>query len=175
RLQATGATLSLADPQGLVPRRAAADLCAHFKVESLAPFGVADLTAGLGAAAATLAYLRATQGDALGHLTRLQRLTAADALMLDETAVVTLELLESSGGSIRDSLFGVLDETVTPMGARLLRQWLLRPLLDPVAIAARQSALGLLVEAPAHPARLRARVRGTGDVLRPPASHPLRT
>ena len=63
-------------------------------------FGVGDLTAGLGAAAAALAYLRATQGDALGHLTRLQRLTAADALMLDETAVVTLELLESSGGSV---------------------------------------------------------------------------
>jgi DNA mismatch repair protein MutS len=166
RLQATGATLTFADPQGFAPRRAAADLCAHFKVESLAPFGVADLTVGLGAAAATLAYLRATQGDALTHLTRLQRLTAADALVLDETAVVTLELLESSGGSIRDSLFGVLDETVTPMGARLLRQWLLRPLLDPVAIAARQSAVGAMVEAPAERARLRALLRGMGDLER---------
>ena len=166
RLQATGATLTFADPQGFAPRRAAADLCAHFKVESLAPFGVADLTVGLGAAAATLAYLRATQGDALSHLTRLQRLTAADALVLDETAVVTLELLESSGGSIRDSLFGVLDETVTPMGARLLRQWLLRPLLDPVAIAARQSAVGAMVEAPAERARLRALLRGMGDLER---------
>jgi DNA mismatch repair protein MutS len=166
RLQATGATLTFADPQGFAPRRAAADLCAHFKVESLAPFGVADLTAGLGAAAAALAYLRATQGDALGHLTRLQRLTAADALMLDETAVVTLELLESSSGSVRDSLFGVLDETVTPMGARLLRQWLLRPLLDPVAIAARQSAVGAMVEAPAERARLRALLRGIGDLER---------
>jgi DNA mismatch repair protein MutS len=166
RLQATGATLTFADPQGFAPRRAAADLCAHFKVESLAPFGVADLSVGLGAAAATLAYLRATQGDALSHLTRLQRLTAADALMLDETAVVTLELLESSGGSIRDSLFGVLDETVTPMGARLLRQWLLRPLLDPVAIATRQSAVGAMVEAPAERARLRALLRGIGDLER---------
>src|SRR5438034_1091228 len=159
RLQATGTTLTFADPQSFVPRRAAADLCAHFKVESLAPFGVADLTVGLGAAAAALAYLRATQGDALGHLTRLQPLTAADALMLDETAVVTLELLESSGGSVRDSLFGVLDETVTPMGARLLRQWLLRPLLDPGAIAARQAAVGALVEAPAERANLAALLR----------------
>jgi len=166
RLQATGTTLTFADPQSFTPRRAAADLCAHFKVESLAPFGVADLTVGLGAAAAALAYLRATQGDALGHLTRLQRLTAADALMLDETAVVTLELLESSGGSVRDSLFGVLDETVTPMGARLLRQWLLRPLLDPVAIGARQTAVGAMVEAPAERARLRALLRGIGDLER---------
>jgi len=166
RLQATGATLTFADPQGFVPRRAATDLCAHFKVESLAPFGVADLTVGLGAAAATLAYLRATQGGALSHLTRLQRLTAADTLLLDETAVVTLELLESSSGSIRDSLFGVLDETVTPMGARLLRHWLLRPLLDPVAIAARQSAVGAMVEAPAERARLRVLLRGIGDLER---------
>jgi DNA mismatch repair protein MutS len=166
RLQATGAALTFCDPQTFAPRRATADLCAHFRVESLAAFGVADLTAGLGAAAAALAYLRATQGDALGHLTRLQRLTAADAMVLDETAVVTLELLTSSGGSVRESLFGVLDQTVTPMGARLLRQWLLRPLLDTSAIATRQAAVGALVEAPAERAKLSALLRRIGDVER---------
>jgi DNA mismatch repair protein MutS len=166
RLQATGAALTFCDPQTFAPRRAAADLCAHFRVESLAAFGVGDLTAGLGAAAAALAYLRATQGDALGHLTRLQRLTAADAMVLDETAVVTLELLSSSAGSVRESLFGVLDSTVTPMGARLLRQWLLRPLLDPSAIAARQDAVGALVEAPAERAKLATLLRRIGDVER---------
>src|SRR5262249_281514 len=153
RLQATGAALTFCDPQTFAPRRAGADLCAHFRVDSLHAFGVGDLTAGLGAAAAALAYLRATQGDALGHLTRLQRLTAADAMALDETAVVTLELLVSSAGSVRESLFGVLDATVTPMGARLLRQWLLRPLLDPSAIGARQDAGGALGEAPAGRAK----------------------
>jgi DNA mismatch repair protein MutS len=166
RLQATGAALTFCDPQTFAPRRAVADLCAHFRLESLAPFGVSDLTVGLGAAGATLAYLRATQGDALGHLTRLQRLTAADAMVLDETAVVTLELLESSAGSVRDSLFGVLDETVTPMGARLLRQWLLRPLLDPVAIAARQTAVAAMVETPAERSRLRGLLRQIGDLER---------
>src|SRR5437899_472904 len=109
------------------------------------------------------AYL---EGDALGHLTRLMRLTPADAMVLDETAVVTLELLESSRGSVRDSLFAVLDETVTPMGARLLRQWLLRPLLDPGAIAARQAAVGALVEAPAERASLSALLRRIGDIER---------
>ena len=166
RLQATGAALTFCDPQTFAPRRAAADLCAHFRVGSLHAFGVGDLTAGLGAAAAALAYLRATQGDALGHLTRLQRLTAADAMALDETAVVTLELLVSSAGSVRESLFGVLDVTVTPMGARLLRQWLLRPLLDPPAIAARQDAVGALVETPAERAKLSALLRRIGDVER---------
>ena len=166
RLQATGAALTFCDPQTFAPRRASADLCAHFRVESLAAFGVGDLAAGLGAAAAALAYLRATQGDALGHLTRLQRLTAADAMVLDETAVVTLELLSSSAGSVRESLFGVLDATVTPMGARLLRQWLLRPLLDPLGIAPRQDAVGALVEAPAERSKLSTLLRRIGDVER---------
>ena len=166
RLQATGAALTFCDPGTFAPRRASTDLCAHFRVDSLAAFGVGDLTAGLGAAAAALAYLRATQGDALGHLTRLARLTAADAMVLDETAVVTLELLTSSGGSVRESLFGVLDETVTPMGARLLRQWLLRPLLDPAAIAARQVAVGALVEAPAERDRLTTLLHRIGDLER---------
>src|SRR5438105_14529114 len=87
-------------------------------------------------------------------------------MTLDETAVRTLELLEASDGSTRNSLFGVLDETVTPMGARLLRQWLLRPLLDSAAIAARQDAVGALVEAPAERDRLKTWLRRIGDLER---------
>jgi DNA mismatch repair protein MutS len=166
RLEAVGATLTFCDPSSFSPGRAAASLIAHFQVPSLDAFGVGDLTAGLGAAAGALGYLRATQGDALGHLTRLTRLEAADALILDETAVETLELVEAAGGGPRSSLFGVLDETVTAMGARLLRQWLLRPLVDPAAIAARQDAVGALVAAPAARSRLRAALKPIGDLER---------
>src|SRR5437867_1245735 len=71
RLQATGAALTFCDPATFAPRRAAADLCAHFRVESLDPFGVGDLGAGLGAASAALAYRRAGRGarraDAPAH------------------------------------------------------------------------------------------------------------
>jgi len=104
-------------------------------VDALDRFGVGDMTAGQEAAALALGYLRATQGDALGHLRHLTRLTAVDSMVLDATAVETLELLQGSDGGAGSSLFGVLDETVTAMGARLLRQWLLRPLLDPEAVA----------------------------------------
>src|SRR5438046_9110655 len=90
-----------------------------------------DLTVGLQAAAAALAYARSTQGERLGHLVRLGRLTAAECLTLDETAVETLELLRAADGSVRNSLVGVLDETVTPVAARLLRQWVLQPLRAP--------------------------------------------
>jgi DNA mismatch repair protein MutS len=135
-------------------------------VTTLEAFGVGDLGAGLAAGAATLAYVRATQGDRLGHLVRLQRLRPGDCMTLDETAVRTLELLEASDGSSRNSLAGVLDETVTPMGARLLRQWLLQPLLDPAAIGARHDAVAALVEAPAVRAAVRRLLRPVGDLAR---------
>ena len=166
RLRAHGATLSFCDPSAFGGRRAGAELCQHFNVASLEPFGVGGLTAGLQAAAGALAYLRATQGEALGHLTRLSRLHTGDALALDTTAVETLELVEASDGRARTSLFGVLNETVTPMGARLLRQWLLRPLLEPEAIAARQDAVEALVNAPAVRGTLRGLLRRVGDLER---------
>jgi DNA mismatch repair protein MutS len=166
RLQATGAALTFGDPAIFAGRRAAADLCAHIGVGTLDAFGVGDLTAGLQAAAAALAYVRATQGERLGHLARLARLTAADCLTLDETAVATLELLEATDGGGRHSLFGSVNETVTPMGARLLRQWLLQPLRDPARIAERQLAIEGLVDAPETRARLRVLLRGVGDLER---------
>jgi len=161
----TGAALTFGDPSVWSARRAAADLCAQFGVASLDAFGVGDLTAGLSAAAAALAYVRATQGERLGHLTRLSRLIAANCLTLDETALTTLELLTGAEGG-RDGLFATVNETVTPMGARLLRQWLLQPLRDPARIAERQDAIERLVEAPETRARLRALLRGVGDLER---------
>jgi DNA mismatch repair protein MutS len=166
RLQETRAALTFGDVGLWSERRAPAELCGHFGVSTLEVFGVGDLGAGLAAGAAALAYVRATQGERLGHLTRLQRLRPADCMTLDETAVRTLELLENSDGSTRNSLFGVLDETVTPMGARMLRQWLLQPLLDAAAITARQDAVAALVDAPDTRAALRRLLGPVGDLAR---------
>ena len=166
RLQAAGAALTFADPGLWNTRRAAADLAGHFGVTSLDAFGLGDLTAGLAAGAAALAYVRATQGDRLGHIVRLQRLRPADCMTLDETAVRTLELLEASDGSTRSSLFGVMDATVTPLGVRLLRQWLLQPLLDTGAIRARQDAVAALMDAPETRAALRRLLKPVGDLAR---------
>jgi DNA mismatch repair protein MutS len=166
RLQASSATLTFCDPDIMHPRRAAADLARQLGVTTLETFGLGDMTVGVQAAAAAVAYLRATQGDDLGHLTRIARLTAVDAMRLDETAVATLELLQASDGTVRTSLFGVLDETMTPMGARLLRQWILRPLLDPLAISRRQDAVAGLVATPETRSALRALLRRVGDLER---------
>jgi DNA mismatch repair protein MutS len=166
RLQDTGATLTFWDPASFAPRRAMSDLEAHFGVPSLAVFGVADMTVGLGAAGGALAYVRATQGERLGHLTRLQRFATGEAMTLDRTAVETLELVASRDGDPRGSLLGVINETVTPMGARLLRHWLLRPLLSPEAIVERHDGVAAFVEAPAIRVGLRALLARVGDLER---------
>jgi DNA mismatch repair protein MutS len=97
----------------------------------------------------------------------VQRLVAGDAMFLDPTAVATLELFETAQErSPRGSLFATLCRAKTPMGTRLLRQWLLRPLLDAEAIRERQAAVGALVESPAERAALRERLRAVGDLER---------
>lgn len=140
---------------------------AHFRATGLDVLGVGRLTAGLQAAGAAVAYLRETQGESLAHLTRVQRLVAGDAMLLDPTAVATLELFETAPErTSRGSLFATLDATATPMGARLLRQWLLRPLLDRGAIEKRQEAVGALVDNPAARAALARRLQRVGDLER---------
>jgi DNA mismatch repair protein MutS len=166
RLEATGATVTFWDPSAFAVRRAVSELAAQFRVPSVAVFGLPDTGIGLGAAAGALAYVRATQGDALGHIVRLQRFAAGDAMVLDATAVETLQLLETRDGDVRSSLIGVIDETCTPMGARLLRQWLLRPLLEPSAIVERQDAVAALVEASAVRAQVRKSLAKIGDLER---------
>jgi DNA mismatch repair protein MutS len=167
RLGALGIPLTRVDNGWFALRPAREALGAHFGGAGLDAFGVGRMTVGLQAGGAALGYLRDTQGEALGHLARLQRLDTGDALALDETAVATLELLETvQDRKSRGSLLATLDATGTPMGARLLRQWLLRPLVDPGAIAERQDAVAHLVDAPATRAAVRQRLRGVGDIER---------
>jgi DNA mismatch repair protein MutS len=153
---------------GAFGTRAARDMLeSHFRGGGLDALGIGGLTAGLQAAGAALAYLRETQGESLAHLTRIQRLVTGEAMLLDPTAVATLELFETAQErTTRGSLFATLDATGTPMGARLLRQWMLRPLLDREAIVRRQEAVATLGDAPAARDDLRRRLEGVGDLER---------
>ena len=153
---------------GAFGARAAREMLeSHFRGAGLDALGVGALTAGLQAAGAALAYLRETQGESLAHLTRIQRLVTGEAMLLDPTAVATLELFETAQErTTRGSLFATLDATGTPMGARLLRQWMLRPLLDREAIGRRQEAVAALVDDPAARDALRRRLEGVGDLER---------
>jgi DNA mismatch repair protein MutS len=102
----------------------------HFDVASLDGFGCAARPLAVSAAGALIHYLRSTQIDSLAKLARLRFLDTSEYLRLDSSTVANLELVESLEGSRKGSLLAILDRTRTGMGGRLLKSWLLTPLLD---------------------------------------------
>ena len=143
-------------------------LLQHFKTSSLKGFGVEDLTLGTIAAGAVLDYLRETRSSTtLSHITHLSRYDANDYLTLDATTRRNLEIFAPIMGEERNaSLLGVLDETATPMGARLLRAWLARPLRNKERIEQRLDAVELLSEERELRDKLRMEFRELGDMER---------
>jgi len=103
----------------------------HFRVDTLIAFGLADSPAATSAAGAVLQYLQETQRGSLDQLRTLTTYTTGDYMTLDAATRRNLELTQTiRGRSVRGSLLGVIDQTITPMGGRLLRHWVSRPLLD---------------------------------------------
>jgi DNA mismatch repair protein MutS len=113
----------------------------HFKTQSLDGFGCAGLTVGVGAAGAALHYLSQGLRRNTQHIHTLKVYAPQQFLVLDTTTQRNLEILESVRGERKTSLLGCMDRTVTPMGARLLRDWLTHPLRDAAAIEARQEVV----------------------------------
>ena len=112
--------------------------------------GEGDLPLAVRAAAAAVAYARATQPIGALPVVRLQLYQPADAVVLDEAAIANLELTETLIGKRKQgSLLDVIDDTATAPGGRLLRRWLLYPLVDVAQIRRRQDAVAWLVERPA--------------------------
>jgi DNA mismatch repair protein MutS len=107
------------------------ELLRHFRVQGLEAFGCEDRPLAAAAAGAALRYVRETQLRDLSHVTTLRTRVAGDGLAVDAGTRRNLELVETlADGSRRGTLLGVLDETRTAMGARALREWILRPLTN---------------------------------------------
>lgn len=122
-------------------------LTEHFRTTNLAGFGCESHTIAIKAAGALVLYLRETQKSDLSHIRRISPLHHDSYLIVDDASRRNLEITETLIGGKRDgSLLGSLDLTVTPMGARLLRQWLLFPLRDPNGIQARLASVEELLE-----------------------------
>ncbi|HMG21928.1 MAG TPA: DNA mismatch repair protein MutS, partial [Kofleriaceae bacterium] len=133
------------------------DAAARAELGAILPRGAEGNTAGdddrglaVRAAAAVVAYARATQPTGALPVVRLQLYRPSDAVVLDETAIANLELTETLIGKRKQgSLLDVIDDTATAPGGRLLRRWLLYPLVDVAQIRRRQDAVAWLVERPA--------------------------
>ncbi len=108
-----------------------------YQVQSLEGFGIADLPLGITACGVILNYLQDTKNQALGHLQNIRRLIPENFLWLDANTLRNLELLHplQSNGS---SLFQIMNQCSSPMGSRLLRRWLIFPLLELTQIKKRQ-------------------------------------
>jgi len=146
---------------------AAADLLTrHFKVHSLDGFGVRECPLGLRAAGAVLHYVSTALRRAVDHVRSVRVKHERDYMLLDETTLRNLDLVEAPGAARGATLLAVLDTTRTPMGARLMRDWLTRPLLDVRAIGARHDAVGLLARERRALADLREAFAGIKDLER---------
>ena len=141
------------------------ELCRFFGTRDLSGFGCLTLTRALGAAGALLTYLQETQKSALPHLAGLGVESATETVALDAATRRHLELDTHPGGRSEHTLLGVLDRSVTPMGARLLRRWLHRPLRAREVLRQRHQAIGALIDQRRFPA-LRERLRAIGDLER---------
>ena len=104
-------------------------LLKHFKVKSMKGFGVDHLKNGMIAAGAILQYLELTQHTQIGHITQISRIEEEKYVRLDKFTIRSLELLQPMQDDGK-SLLDVIDKTVSPMGGRLLRRWLVFPLKD---------------------------------------------
>jgi DNA mismatch repair protein MutS len=144
------------------------DLARQYAVRGLDGLGIgAEDGVAVGAAGALLRYLKEMQPAGVPHLARPIVERAGGTMPLDEMTRRNLELVESlRGGDTSGTLLAVLDRTVTPMGARLLRQWLLAPLVERSTIDARLDAVDALLHDPSARDALRSALDGVRDVER---------
>jgi DNA mismatch repair protein MutS len=137
----------------------------HFKVQSLDGFGCVGMRAAVGAAGAILHYLRHSLQRPVDHLRRLQPYQTGSFVILDSSAQQHLDLVHSRAGK-EATLLGALDRTQTPMGARAMRDWILRPLRDLAALVARQEIIATLVERPSLLGAVRDQLKQVKDIER---------
>ncbi len=140
-------------------------LLKHFDVNSLKGFGVDHLKVGTVAAGVILQYMEYTKHDQLGHITSLRRIEEDRFVRLDKFTIRNLELMGAMNeGGI--SLLDVIDKTITPMGGRLLRRWVMFPLKDMLRIRSRQDVVDCFFRRPDLRSVVQEQLQQIGDLER---------
>ncbi len=140
-------------------------LTGHFKTANLKGFGIENLEFGIIAAGVILHYLAETEHNELGHINKITRLEAEQFVWLDRFTIRNLELVyaQQDGGV---PLIDILDKTVTPMGARLLRKWVVLPLKEKATIIERLETVRMFVEKPILQENILHHLKQIGDLER---------
>ena len=160
------ATLTTVDGWTFDIESARRSLLQQFRTQSLDGFGIESHPAAVRAAGALVRYLQDTQKAELSHVRSLSFKEHADRLVIDPLTIKHLELVESTEGGRPGSLLDEIDHTVTPMGARLLRSWLLRPLVSLEPIRNRLDAVEDFAFRTTDRGRVREALKGIADVER---------
>ena len=147
-------------------------LLRHFGLKNLRGFGIEETSSGVVAAGAIIHYLKETEHPNLQHLTALARVKPDRYVWLDRFTIRNLELLQSTHDS-GTPLIKILDKTVSPMGARLLKKWLVLPLKEVQPIEERLSLVDFILENEDFAHLLIAQLRQIGDIERLIAKIPL--
>ncbi|AKQ33705.1 DNA mismatch repair protein MutS [Candidatus Coxiella mudrowiae] len=140
-------------------------LCQQFQTQGLDGFGVTHLPVAIGAAGCLLQYAKYTQRTALPHIHSIQAEQNEESILMDASTRRNLELINNLQSEEIHSLAWVLDRTATPMGRRLLRRWINRPLRDQALLQKRQSAITLILRKKFY-AELWENIRPIGDLER---------
>lgn len=138
----------------------------HFSLSSLTPLGLQELPAATIAAAWLLDYAEVAQKSVLSHITRLQVYNLSEFMILDPITLSHLEVFRRWHGGKEGTLWNILDKTLTPMGGRLLREMLLRPLKDIKAIKTRLNYVDTFVRAGLVRQAIREKLKQIGDLER---------
>ncbi len=141
------------------------NLLKHFQTHSLKGFGIENMVCGIIAAGSVLHYLKETEHPNLQHITSVQRIEKDDYLWMDKFTIRNLELLYSGSGE-GNSLLKVLDNTVSPMGARMLKRWIVMPLKDVKKINERLDATEYFIKEVDLRTKLVQLIKQCGDVER---------
>lgn len=158
-------TLTCLEEAEFDAKEAARSLIRHLRVNDLAGFGLDGKNLAIEAAGACLKYAQDTQRAATGLISEIKYFETSDHMILDAVTLRNLEIFDSRGETAKSTLFGVIDETGTGMGARLLKQWLLKPSLKRTEIQARLSAVTELTDNVLRE-KLRFLIKQAGDLER---------
>jgi len=140
-------------------------LLKHFGTTSLKGFGVSELENGTIAAGIALYYLSETQHDKVQHICKLSRIEEDHYVWLDKFTVRNLELLQSPNDNA-NTLLSTIDHTISPMGSRLLRRWILLPLKDRLPVVERHETVGHFLENEAFAEIIEQNIKTIGDLER---------
>jgi DNA mismatch repair protein MutS len=153
------------DSYAFLAEQAIFTLCEHFKMKSLDGFGCGEMSRAVAAAGAIVHYLKHQLRRNVDHLTSLRCDAPAEYVVLDAATQTNLELVESRG-TRNTTLLAVLDRTITPMGGRRLRSWILQPLRNLHELERRQQMITDLLQEPDLLAAIRAQLKSIRDVER---------